>query len=497
MDQRLFFGLGELDNVDKIEVKWADGKIQTLPKTNANQEITITYQPNASKLSDKTKSDIVLQEISDEKLNINWTHEENNFEDFAKEVLLPQKQSTMGPALAVGDINNDGLDDIYLGGAFAQKASFYLQSEDGTFSPVKSKAFENDKYCEDNDAIFVDANGDKVSELITASGGSGEMLGKENLLQDRFYVINKGTYSKATYENKVDVLAPDFKNIPLVRDIEFSDLNKDGIQDFIVVSEWGKPEVFLSHNGQYSKVSSDYITEEKYGWWQSIKKVDIDNDGDDDFILGNIGKNIKHKVSDEKPLYLYANDFDKNGTLDVVLAKEYKGRIVPARGKECSTEQMPFIEKKIKTYKEFANSDIIDILGEKSVEESHKYKATSFASYVLINNDGKFEYKKLPSYAQIAPIYDMVIYDIDNDGYSDIIAVGNNYDTEYETPRLDAGRGVVLMNKAGKEFDALMPYESQLNLDGNFRKIRLINRKDDKLLVAAQNNGPLKFYKLQ
>jgi hypothetical protein len=336
----------------------------------------------------------------------------------------------------------------------------------------------------------MDLNQDGVDEIFVLGAAKP---GKYPLSEvNGIYQLNK-----RTYENKVDVLAPDFKNIPLVRDIEFSDLNKDGIQDFIVVSEWGKPEVFLSHNGQYSKVSSDYITEEKYGWWQSIKKVDIDNDGDDDFILGNIGKNIKHKVSDEKPLYLYANDFDKNGTLDVVLAKEYKGRIVPARGKECSTEQMPFIEKKIKTYKEFANSDIIDILGEKSVEESHKYKATSFASYVLINNDGKFEYKKLPSYAQIAPIYDMVIYDIDNDGYSDIIAVGNNYDTEYETPRLDAGRGVVLMNKAGKEFDALMPYESQLNLDGNFRKIRLINRKDDKLLVAAQNNGPLKFYKLQ
>jgi hypothetical protein len=546
MDQRLYYGLGDAKEIDRIVVKWSDGKIQELGKTNVNQEIEITYAPNKSSFENNKKRINNLVKVDEKEAILNWTHKENNFEDFAKEVLLPQKQSTMGPALSVVDLNRDGLDDVYLGGATGQGSSFFLQTENGSFSATDGTQFN--KFFEDNDAVFVDVNGDNIEELIVASGGSGDMVGNEQLLKNRSYVIAGGMYKQAkgiipeintstyrikkadftndkkielfelgaakpgkyplsevnsllttdgkTYTNEIDALAPEFKNIPLVRDMEFSDFNNDGIQDFICVSEWGTPEIFVSNNGQYSMATDQYIKEEKYGWWQSIKKVDIDNDGDDDFVIGNIGKNLKHKVSDKKPLYLYANDFDKNGTLDVVLAKEYKGKIVPARGKECSTEQMPFIENKIKTYKEFANSDIVDILGEKSVEESNKYKATTFASYLLINNNGTYEFQELPSYAQIAPIYDMEIVDINKDGFKDIIAVGNNYDTEYETPRLDAGRGVIILNKDGKELDALMPYESGFYLDGNFRKVDIVNRKNDKLIVAAQNNGPVVIYKL-
>ena len=193
---------------------------------------------------------------------------------------------------------------------------------------------------------------------------------------------------------------------------------------------------------------------------------------------------------------MYANDFDKNGSLDVVLAKEYKGEIVPARGRECSSEQMPFIAKKFESYTDFANANIEDILGEKSVDEAQKYQATSFGSYILRNNGGSLSYEKLPALAQIAPLSSSVIYDYNKDGYMDIIVAGNYYDTEYETPRQDAGRGLVLINNAGKSFEAIPSWISGLDLNGNFRHISLLKRKDDTLLVAIENNGPLKFYKL-
>ncbi len=550
MDQRIFFGLGPAKKVDKIEILWPDDMIQIIENPSINQQLDILYSPGKKGTWEITsKKAVQLDPVAPSDIGISYQHQENQFEDFAKEVLLPQRQSTLGPSLAVGDMNNDGLDDIFLGGATGQKAQFYLQEKDGQFSLQDDVVFNYDRNTEDIDALFVDPNRDGTKEIIVASGGGGEMEGQDVLLHDRFYAFGGGKYNKISnvlpqevkasykiksadldqdgsdellicgaakpgkypqseasklyrYQNNqyvdvTDAVIPRLSSIPLVRDVAFSHINEDQILDIIVVSEWGSPTIFCSDkDGNYTDQSDQYLSEKKHGWWSSVLAVDIDNDGDDDYILGNIGKNIKHKVKETKPLLLYANDFDDNGTLDVVLAKEYKGKIVPARGRECSSEQMPFITEKFESYSSFASADLVDILGEESIEASQKFQATDFGSYLLRNEQGKLVYEPLPDLAQIAPISSSVHVDINKDGYQDIIIGGNYYDTEYETPRQDAGRGLVLLNIQGKDFQALSPTESNLNLNGNFRKLALVQRASDQLLIASENNGPLKIYSI-
>jgi len=550
MDQRVFFGLGKNQKVDRIEVLWPDGNVQIIQDPSINEQHTIAYAKQANaQLTSLTKSDLLFEEVDPASIGLDFVHQENDFEDFAKEVLLPQRQSTMGPALASGDINGDGLMDLFCGGAMNQAGAIYLQQSNGGFTKASNEFLDFDRNTEDVDALFVDPNKDGKKDLIIASGGGGEMAGEQELLMDRFYAntgkkigktkavlppnvsasyrIVAGDYNhddkedlvicgaakpglypqsestrlytfEGTYKDVTDERIPELAKIPLVRDVAFADVNQDNLDDLLVVSEWGKPRLFIAQqDGTFTEETDQYFNEEHYGWWASITAADLDNDGDVDFILGNVGENLKHSVSKKKPLLLYANDFDKNGSLDVVLAKDYKGKIVPARGRECSSQQMPFIEQKFESYTAFANADLEEILGEKSVDEAQKFKANTFASYILRNDGQKLSYEKLPALAQVAPIHSVLVKDLDQDQYPDIIIAGNNYDTEYETPRLDAGRGLVLMNKAGKTFQELAPFESGLNLNGNLRKICWVDQGNRKLLVGAQSNGPLKVFALK
>ena len=253
MDQRLFFGLADFKKVDKIVVKWSDGKIQELGPTNTNQEIEITYAPNKNSFQNNQLQLTNLKRLSGKSEVLSWVHQENNFEDFAKEVLLPQKQSTMGPAVSVSDINKDGLDDIYVGGAKGQESSFYLQNERGSFDNVKSEFFQGGKYHEDNDAVFVDINGDSIEELLVASGGSGDMVGDEKLLQDRSYVIQDGIFKKA------EKILPNSESSTYR--IKKQDLNNDGRFEIFTLGAARPGKYPLSERNSIMKLSLIHISE--------------------------------------------------------------------------------------------------------------------------------------------------------------------------------------------------------------------------------------------
>ena len=293
-----------------------------------------------------------------------------------------------------------------------------------------------------------------------------------------------GVFKKAS--NKT---APDFENIGLVTDAVFTDIDQDNDPDLMLVGEWMEITVLENKDGIFTNSSEEYGLKNTRGIWWSITASDLDNDGDDDYIIGNLGKNNKFKASKEHPFKVYANDFDNNGTNDVVLAKFYKNDYVPLRGKECTSQQMPYVAEKFKDYNSFAASKLLDILPEDKVEEAVIYEINSFESIILINEGGKLLKQPLPIQAQISPIKSSFVCDINNDGNQDIITVGNHYGVEVETVRYDAGIGAILLGDGNNNFNFMTPLQSGFYVPYDSRDIKYMKRANKQNTIIVTNNN--------
>ena len=540
----IFFGLGTDIRVKKLEILWPDGKVNLFENVDANQTLTVKYS-KAKAVSKKNKeTKTLLSKISANNIGLTFSHKENEFDDFAEEILLPHKLSTNGPFSAVADVNNDGLEDLFIGGAAEQSGILYLQKEDGTFVKSINQPWRIDKASEDLGLLFFDADGDQDQDLYITSGGS-EFKRGSRLLKDRLYINNgTGVFSKKTnaipniYESTQCVKASDIdgdgdldlfigtrliagkytfpassyllinengsfkkasnkigdvlKSIGMVTDAVFSDIDKDGDADLIVVGEWMQIKVLENNKGSFEDSSQKFgIKEDSRGMWWSITANDIDNDGDDDYIIGNLGKNNKFKATVEHPFKVYASDFDKNGTNDVVLAKYYKDGYVPLRGKECTTQQMPYVAEKFKDYHSFASSKLIDILPDDNLENAIIYEISNFESIILINEGGTLIRKSLPIQAQVSPIKSSFVDDFNNDGYKDILLVGNHYGVEIETSRYDAGVGSLLLGDGKNNFEAVSPVVSGLLVPFDSRSIQAIKIQKEAALIITNNNDSL------
>lgn len=546
----LHFGLGENEVVDRAVITWLDGRESVITNPAVNQVHEIDRKNVVVNEGYMEINPGLFSNVSKSQIQPQFVHRENEFDDFSKEILLPHRQSMLGPAIAVGDVNNDGLDDFYVGGAKGQAGMLYVQHKEALFNSKASTAFIKDSGYEDVGAKFLDVDGDSDLDLYIASGGGGEFEGNEGMLQDRLYIndgsgvftaetkrlplmpvstksiavcdfdkdgdfdlfvggrTTPGKYPKApesfllinengSFSNQTINLAPDLKALGMVTDAEWSDINQDGREDLIVVGEWMPISVFIQGEKGLKNETEALGLSKTAGWWNSLAQADFDQDGDQDFIAGNIGLNNKFHPSEEKPLYVYANDFDSNGTMDIVLSKIYNNQKVPVRGKECSSSQMPFISEKFPTYSGFANASLENIYNETELEESIKYEVYNFASLYLENNGGAFTLSELPIEAQLAPINGVVINDFDKDGNLDAVVAGNYLQTEVETPTYDAGKGLLLAGLGDGTFHTkLQTAYSGLNLNKDVKDVQFIGLGAEKrpAFIVSNNNSMLGLY---
>ena len=542
------FGLGDDENIDKVIVQWLSGKRSEFIDVRANQMLVV-------KESEAGLTGPPVIEMEEPKYafakarttyGIDFTHKENNFNDFKKEVLLPYKQSQLGPFISKGDVNNDGLKDLYVGGAAGQAGAIYVQSKTG-FIKSSQPSLNTDKLYEDMESLFVDVDQDGDQDLIVLSGGN-EFASQDVLLENRLYINDgSGTYKREAfgsnseyrysfsksiaaidydqdgdqdivvgnrieqgkfpvstasviYKNDggvftdvTETVAPDLLDFGIIHDVLTTDFDNDGKDDLLIVGEWSPVGLLKNIGGTFVKQSLPEL-DESLGLWFAAAETDVNGDGVKDYVIGNIGNNIKYKASKKKPFKVFANDFDGNGTFDLVLSNEYNGNYVPARGKECSTQQMPFISEKFTTYSDFANATLQDIYGE-GLNNAYAKEVNTFSSLLLIGKkEGGFTTATLPALAQTGPGLAIEVLDINKDGYEDLIIAGAIYETEVETPRYDAGVGVILISNKKDGYNALSTAETLLFLDGNVKDIQTIAHKglSKNILISAVNDAAIR-----
>ncbi len=539
VEPKVHFGLGQLTSADSLMITWPNRTITMVRDLPANQAVVIDYDQAVKYRVGPQNNKTLFVEVTNVPARYNVVHKEDFYNDFDKEVLLPQKFSSLGPALAATDWNKDGMTDIYLGGSKGYPGKFMLMVG-YTFREISVETFAADAAYEDIGAHFFDANGDGNMDLYVASGGGSEV--EEKYLQDRLYINEKNsrlvkstnllpeinastkTISSFDYDNDNDLdLFVGGRNVPgaypdkaasyllinnngqftraelpefyealpnMVTDSEVADLNSDGYPDLIISGEWSYPQFFINQGGQsFQEQKHSNLTDLK-GWWYSVTQGDFNKDGKVDFVFGNLGTNNKFHASAEKPLSVYFDDFDENGTQDIFLAKMYKDKLVPVRGKECSSEQMPMLNDKFKTYDAFASADLAAVLGSDKVASCDNMEVNYFKSITLISQGDGYEVIELPFEAQWAPILDAVTEDVNQDGHLDLISAGNIFNTEPETPSYDAGKGLVLLNNGKGRFKAITDIsKTGLNLNMNVKQLALLRRSEGYAVLAANNNG--------
>ncbi|MEM6965436.1 MAG: VCBS repeat-containing protein [Bacteroidota bacterium] len=525
----------------KLSITWNDGNFQEININGINQELEISYANNNLKKETPSPSPLFTNP------KVIHQHSDPYFNDYSLQVLLPNKLSQTGPFATQADVNGDGLTDLYIGGGYRQAGQLCLARNDGSFEKLTTEAFVKDARYEDQGALFFDADNDGDQDLYVVSG-SYEFYQTPRALQDRLYLndgsgkfekaisalptinasgsvvtgadvdsdgdvdlfvggrVIPGKYpyasksyilinEKGKFTDATELVAPDLSNVGLVTDAIWTDINQDGQTDLILTGEWLGIEVFLNKNGKLEKSTAHPELSERRGWWNQLKVVDIDQDGDQDIIAGNLGLNSKFHASPKKPFRIYTDDFDSNGIEDIILAKEYKGKEVPIRGKTCMTQQIPSLAQKVKTYNDFAQSELSEIVGAQ-LSSCLNYEATEFRSGIFLNQNNTFTFVPFASPAQMSPINSMVYADMDGDGIEDILLAGNNHQAEVETTRYDAGISTFLKGTGGGAFEVAPNSATGLYLDGDVRDMQLVKNRQSSILIVINNNEEHETYRL-
>jgi enediyne biosynthesis protein E4 len=531
----IHFGFNDAKSIDSLVVVWSDNTFQTLKNIKTNQTLKIKAVANRKPFNYNTLHPAILPIFTkvEDNLGINFIHQENDFTDFTAQKLIPYQRSDRGPATAIGDLNNDGKDDIFFGGAKGKASQIYIQNATG-FTRKNYLEIEKDSVSEDASAVIGDFNNDKINDLYVASG-NGE---NAQDLQDRLYIGNNLTKTMLPelrqnasvvrsfdYDNDgdLDVFVgnnskynrfgeiPDcyllnnnkgvfsivqnktFEKIGMVSAAVFSDFNKDGKSDIIVVGEWMKPKFFVNKNGQFQDVTETVLPEKCNGLWQSIIPFDIDADGDLDYLVGNWGMNSKFKASQEFPMKMYYDDFDENGTFETIVTIEKKGNYYTTLGLDELVEEFSgSLKKKFTSYKSFAGKTVEEIFDPKMLAKANLLEVHNLKSGYLKNNNGKFTFVPFDNKLQVAPITCFAKANFDGTKES-VFAAGNYFGVTPYHSRFDGFSGALIKN------EKTILLGNQMGIDLTQKAVRhldIITVNGKKYLVVTINNKKVEVYLL-
>jgi len=549
----LHFGTGLVTELERLVVSWPSGSEQIFEDLPVNRFYTISEGDSLGKDRATTSRGPLYERMTDTGL-AGHEHRELNYDDYASQPLLPAKLSQLGPGIAWGDANGDGADDVFVGGAAGEPGVLYIAEPDSNYRATSSGPWDAHSNREDLGVLWLDVDADNDFDLLVASGGVEVPAGDADLVNRLYLNDGTGQFESAPAESLpqtaessgvaiaadfdadgdldvfiggrtvagkypsspasqllrnddgrfVDVtddIAPGLRRIGMVTSALWTDADNDGDSDLMVTLEWGAVHFFENNGGRLSDRTQDAGLDERTGWWNSITSVDLDNDGDSDYVVTNVGLNTKYHASTEQPATLYYGDFAGSGRANLVEAHWEDETELPVRGLSCSSGAMPFIADEFATFDAFARADIEALLSPARVETAERFTAVELRHGILLNNgDATFDFEPLPIAAQIAPAFGVVSGDFDLDGNLDIYLVQNSFAPQHETGRMDGGLSLLMLGDGVGGLQAVWPSESGLFVPGDAKSLTVsdvdsdgladfvVGRNDDSVLVFRRRN---------